>query len=317
MKENIKNDILNIAQKNAKKIRYISEDEYLNHNPIHENMYIKFNTNNSIEYTNNNYIRKDIFLNILNEKIVPKLSIKNNFIININLHDICTDTGTLTFGNNTDNKSVLIPDIYQMYNYKDTIIDYNEELDFKNKINKIIFGGSTTGSIDIEKNERINTCIWGNINNWAKKNTNFKLTNIVQITNDQLSFYTRKNNINIESITGNNISINKQLKYKYILSIDGNTWAWDRPIWIMQSNSLFLKYESCNVGWYYNFLKEDIHYISVNTDNMEKKYNFFENNTNQALEIINNSKKFVKDYCSEEAWIFYFKSLLEEISYNV
>jgi hypothetical protein len=50
---------------------------------------------------------------------------------------------------------------------------------------------------------------------------------------------------------------------------------------------------------------------------MEKKYNFFENNNNQTLEIINNSKKFVKDYCSEEAWTFYFRSLLEEISYNV
>ena len=115
----------------------------------------------------------------------------------------------------------------------------------------------------------------------------------------------------------NNISIDKQLKYKYILSIDGNTWAWDRPIWIMKSNSLFFKYESSNVGWYYDFLNEDINYVSVNVDNMVKKYNFFENNTNQALEIISNAKKFVKDYCSEEAWTFYFKSLLEEISYNV
>lgn len=75
-----------------------------------------------------------------------------------------------------------------------------------------------------------------------------------------------------------------------------------------------VKYESENIGWYYNFLKENIHYVSVNVNNMENKYNFFENNTNQALEIINNSKKFVKDYCSEEACKLYFKTLLNEIS---
>ena len=114
----------------------------------------------------------------------------------------------------------------------------------------------------------------------------------------------------------NNISIKEQLDYKYILSIDGNTWAWDRPIWIMKSNSLFIKYDSYNIGWYYNFLKEDINYVSVNQNNMKNKITFFENNTNQALEIISNSKKFVKNYCTEEKWKLYLKTLLEEISYN-
>ena len=84
----------------------------------------------------------------------------------------------------------------------------------------------------------------------------------------------------------------------------------------MRSNSLFMKYESDNIGWYYPFLKENVHYMKVNNDNMEKKYNFCENNNNQVLEIIENAKYFVKDYCSEEAWKFYLKNLFEEISYN-
>jgi len=50
---------------------------------------------------------------------------------------------------------------------------------------------------------------------------------------------------------------------------------------------------------------------------MENKFNFFENNSNQALEIIRNSKKFVKDYCISDAWIYYFKSLLEIINENI
>jgi hypothetical protein len=311
MKDNIKNNIFEIAQKNAKKVKYIVENDYLNDNLSNENLYIKFKKNNTIEYTDNNYIRKELFINILNEKVVPTLSIKNDFILNFNLHDIYNEPGILTFGSKTNNKSVLIPDIYQMYNYKDTIQEniYND-LDFNKKINKIIFVGSTTGNTDIKLNNRINTCIWGNTDHWATKNTFFKITNIVQIPKDLLYSY-------MDSIFSNNITIDEQLKYKYILSIDGNTWAWDRPIWIMKSNSLFFKYESDNVGWYYDLLKENKHYVSVNIENMENKYNFFENNTNQALEIIHNSKNFVKDYCSEEAWIFYFKSLIEEIHDNV
>jgi hypothetical protein len=318
MKDNIKNNILDIVKKNAKKVIYISEDEYLNNNLTDENIYIKFKKDNTIEYTNNNYIRKKLLINALNDKILPNISIKNNFIINVNMHDIYDKSGTLTFGSKSNSESILIPDIYQMYNYEDTIKkDFYDNIDFKDKINKIIFGGSTTGDINIKLNERINTCIWSNINSWAIKNTYFKITNIVQIPKDKLYIYTKKYKLNIESILSNNISIEQQLKYKYILSIDGNTWAWDRPIWIMSSNSLFFKYNSNNIGWYYDFLKEDVHYVAVNTGNMEKKYNFFENNTNQALDIINNSKKFVKDYCSEEAWTFYLKSLLEEISDNV
>ena len=82
----------------------------------------------------------------------------------------------------------------------------------------------------------------------------------------------------------------------------------------MNSNSLLFKYESEKIGWYYPLLKENKHYVSVSVNTIQTKHNFFENNTNQALHIIEQSKTFVKDYCSEEACIFYLRSLLEEIS---
>jgi hypothetical protein len=318
MRDEVKENIYDLSKKNAKFIKFISNEDFQNSNLEHENIYIKFNKNKTIEYNNtNNYLRKDIFLNVLNNKIVPILDLKNDIIININFHDSYDFSGILSFGaKNNNTKSVLIPDMYQMNNYVDSIPStYNDKyVNFTDKINKIIFCGASSGSIDIKYNDRINTCIWSNKNSWAKEYTNFKITSIVQLSNTILNNYTTLNNIPLKNILSNSISIEEQLKYKYILSIDGNTWAWDRPVWIMNSNSLFLKYESENIGWYYEFLKENKHYVSVNRNNMENKYNFFENNTNQALEIIKNSKKFVKDYCSEEAWTFYFKSLLDEIS---
>jgi len=319
MREDIKENIFDLSKKNAKFIKFISNEDFENSNLEHENIYIKFKKNKTIEYNNNtnNYLRKDIFLNVLNNKIVPILDLKNDIIVNINFHDSYDFPGILSFGaKNNNTQSVLIPDMYQMNNYEDSIPFTNNDkyVNFTDKLNKIFFCGASTGSIDIKQNDRINTCIWSNKNSWAKEYTNLKITSIVQLSNITLNNYTTVNNIPLKNILSNSISIEEQLKYKYILSIDGNTWAWDRPVWIMNSNSLFLKYESENIGWYYSFLKENKHYVSVNRNNMENKYNFFENNTNQALEIIKNSKKFIKNYCSEEAWTFYFKSLLDEIS---
>jgi hypothetical protein len=313
MKDEVRENITDLAIKNASKIKNISPDIFYSTKELNdENIYIKFNKNQTIEYTPNNYIRRDIFIDIINNKIVPILDLKRDICLNINFHDNYDKSGVLVFGKSIKADSILIPDIYQMYNYQNAgkIVD---NISFENKENKIIFGGASTGSINLRHNQRVNTCIWSIKNDWAFKNTNFKLTNIVQTTINELNSHALENNVNIKNIISNNISIPEQLNYRYILSIDGNTWAWDRPVWIMQSNSLFFKYESDNAGWYYDFLKENEHYISVNTNNIENKFNFFENNNNQALDIIRNANAFVKDYCSEAAWTFYLKILFENI----
>lgn len=319
MKDEVIENITNLCIKNASCVKRISSDVFYSGQSIepaeHENIYIKFNKNKTIEYTPNNYLRRDIFMDILNDKLIQTLNLRSDICLTINLHDFYDEKGILVFGASKNTKSVLIPDIYQMYNYQN-FINISDNIPFKSKQSKIIFGGASTGSINLKLNQRVNACMWSVKNDWAFKNTNFKLTNIVQTTINELNAYTMENNVNLKNIIGSNVSMEEQLNNRYILSIDGNTWAWDRPVWIMKSNSLFLKYESNNIGWYYDFLKENEHYVSVNVNNIENKFNFFENNNNQALEIIRNANEFVKDYCSEEAWIFYLKTLLENISYT-
>jgi len=315
MKAEVKDNIIDLSIKNASLVKKIPINVFNKSQSLDdENIYIKFNKNNTIEYTPNNYLRSELFINSIKSKIVPMLNLKEDICLNFNLHDFYENKGVLVFGSSKNTQSILIPDIYQMYNYQNFSKKY-DNIPFKQKNSKIIFGGASTGNINLKHNQRINTCIWSVKNEWAFKNTNFKLTNIVQTSINELNTYTMENNVNIKNIIGNNISIEEQLNNRYVLSIDGNTWAWDRPVWIMQSNSLFFKYESNNVGWYYDFLKENEHYISVNVNNMENKFNFFENNNNQALDIIRNANEFVKDYCSEEAWKFYLNTLFENISH--
>ena len=236
-------------------------------------------------------------------------------LLKVSLHDKCNIDGVLTFGANIDNKAVLIPDMYQMNNYgKDIFLSDKDDMKFTDKINKVVFYGTSTGSLNSSLNTRLNTCIWSIKDEWAKKMTDIKITKLAQISLTGINIYAKQQKIDIKNIFADHVSIEDQIKNKYILSIDGNTWAWNRPVWIMNSNSLLFKYEYDKIGWYYPLLKENEHYVSVSINTMENKYNFFENNTNQALNIIEQSKTFVKNYCSEEACIFYLRSLLEEIS---
>ena len=318
IKDHIKTNIYDLAIKNAKYIKLYTEEDFNNSELENQNLYLKF-TKNEIQASSQEYSRKELYVNCLREKIYPLLNLSKSMILKINLHDYHEQEGILTFGSNTHSKSILIPDLYQIKNYKHSLSLYKEDnISFKNKKNKVIFGGSSTGNeFDLTKNERINTCLWSIKNKWAKEHTILKITSIVQIPLPKLNEYLIYNRCRLNQIYSDNISISEQLQYKYILSIDGNTWSWDRPVCTMNSNSLLFKYESENTGWYYPFLKENINYVSVNQLNMENKYNFFENNSNQALEIIRNSKKFVEEYCTSDAWIYYLKTLLEEINENI
>jgi len=318
LKEHIKDKIYDLAKKNAKFAKIYSEDNFKNDELDNLNLYIKFDKNN-LYTSNQEYKQKDIYINMLNEQICPLLNLSQPMILKINFHDYHETEGVLTFGSNINSKSVLIPDLYQIKNYSQSLhFSDNDNVNFLDKKSKIVFGGSSTGNeFELDKNVRLNTCIWSIKDRWAQINTVFKITSLVQISIQKMSEYLISNKCKLSQIYSENISIKEQLKYRYILSIDGNTWSWDRPVWVMNSNSLLFKYESNNVGWYYPILEENKHYVNVNKHNLENKFNFFENNNNQAQEIIRNSNKFVEDYCKSKAWILYFKTLLEEINSNI
>ena len=317
MKDYVRDAILDISKKNAKNYKIFDIDDDTNYNFIYLSK-IDYDNSSSILKNRKNqedYPRKNKMIKYYNEKIFPNLNIKDNIHLKVSLHDKCDIDGVLTFGSHIDNKVVLIPDMYQMNNYgKDLFLSDKDDTKFTDKINKVVFYGTSTGSLNPSLNTRLNTCIWSVKDEWAKKMTDIKITKLAQISLQDINIYGKQQKIDIKNIFANHVSIEEQFKNKYILSIDGITWAWNRPIWIMNSNSLLFKYESEKIGWYYPLLKENKHYVSVSVNTIQTKHNFFENNTNQALHIIEKSKTFVKDYCSEEACIFYLRSLLEEIS---
>ncbi len=57
-----------------------------------------------------------------------------------------------------------------------------------------------------------------------------------------------------------------QVKAKFLLTIDGHTAAWNRPIWQLLSNSVVLKQDSPITQWYYAALEPGVDYIPVPND---------------------------------------------------
>ena len=94
------------------------------------------------------------------------------------------------------------------------------------------------------------------------------------------------------------MSIKDQLDFKFIFCLEGKCSS-TNLYWAMSSNSVCVmpkpKYES----WFMEGKLEDgVHYIEVKDDfsNAQEKIEFYNNNNDKCLEIIDNAKKFVKQF---------------------
>jgi hypothetical protein len=244
--------------------------------------------------------------NAILSNIDKNINIKGFY--NIELHDSYTYrnndidyTNVLTFAKfKKDKGPVLIPDIYQLGNYGNTL-NFEDKLTWDKKESKVIFRGGTTGNRNYLKNARIDIC------NWAKIKADiydFKITNVVQMDPPP----------NIQDIISTPISIEDQFKYKYIFNIDGNTCKFD--CWPYKSNSLVLKYESDEMLWYYPMMMDKFHFAEVNKYTMDQTINHYNNNPLEAQIISVNARRFVHEILKPIAHQMYTISLFEAIGHN-
>ena len=94
------------------------------------------------------------------------------------------------------------------------------------------------------------------------------------------------------------LSIKEQLKYKFILSIEGNDVATNLK-WIMSSNSLcFMPTPKFETWFMEGKLIPNVHYVRIKDDysDMIEKMEYYSKNENKALSIIQNAKKWVEQF---------------------
>tara|TARA_A100001015_G_scaffold230096_1_gene260257 strand:+ start:351 stop:1397 length:1047 start_codon:yes stop_codon:yes gene_type:complete len=142
---------------------------------------------------------------------------------------------------------------------------------YKDKINKLVW----RGKIQKKQPHRIRFLqkIYGN-----------HLCNVAQTNKKQEHAY------------GNYLSIQEQLKYKFILCIEGNDVATNLK-WAMSSNSLCFMTKPKYETWFMEgTLKPGIHYVELKDDysDLEEKINYYSQNTEEAQYIIQNAHSHVE-----------------------
>lgn len=113
-------------------------------------------------------------------------------------------------------------------------------------------------------------------------------------------------------------SVNEEvhLKYKYLLSLDGNAATGTRVPWIMLSNSVLVKQESEKIQWYYSALKPYIHYVPLKHDlsDIFEQIDWMKNHDLELQKISQNAQSFAKNNLLSEHIDAHITLLLNEYS---
>jgi hypothetical protein len=261
--------------------------------------------------------RMSYITSYLNNNILPNVDRKYDLsgYYSIQLHDsycYLNDNknykDVLTFSKfKNDSSPVLIPDIYMMTNWGGQLANIQDPFQkWEDKNRKVCFFGTTTGSRIPTQNNRIKTCLWS-IN---KPTYDFYITNIAQMQLQTILDTTP----NFKEIYIKPVNIQEQMKYAYQLVMDGNTCPFHCNSYFM--NSLTFKYKSNEMLFYYPILQNKTHYVSVDTDTIEKEFQYYENNKKEAEFIIHNANQFAKTWFKPITCQQYLVTLFENIASN-
>ncbi len=253
----------------------------------------------------------------LKEKVLPNCVENVSGTYRICYNDIVSDDhNCLVFSKKKDQQLALIPDLYQMADYnccswRQEIKDQKEPVRFEQKKPMSIFAGAPTGeAVDIADNERVQACIWSASGN--EDVSRFSITHWIRKREAAEQAFSKEL---VEKITRPHASVLEQLEYQSVMSIDGNTAAWDRPVWVMGSQSILLKKRGQHECWYYRFLRHGTHYVDIaELDEVRTAVNHYAANPRERLRMTEEANAFVADFISPKAAVMYTAALLDFVS---
>jgi hypothetical protein len=103
----------------------------------------------------------------------------------------------------------------------------------------------------------------------------------------------------------------ENVRYKYLISIDGNTFA-SNLWWQLLSNCAVFKSESRFVEWFYKGIQPYIHYIpyALSLGDFEEKMGWARNHDAEAKRIADEGMSFAQEHLTNESLVVYFYKLL-------
>ena len=219
----------------------------------------------------------------------------------------------------------IIPEDWKLAtNINDYTILESDRVEWDRKQETAIFRGSATGSVEFERNQRLqitkldyewNTTKPGLLdagivswNSRDKIDSNLTITYIKPSIMHEMDIFLKPR-----------IPMNKQLSYKYIINIDGHS-ATNRFSYLLQSGCLILNVDSHyvigNQRWYDHLIKPFVHYIPIKYDlsDLEEKILWCRNNDYKCKQIVKHAKDLYNMYFTKDKLMFYTSELLNTIA---
>ena len=232
-----------------------------------------------------------------------------NTTIPVGLYDQPAKTnGVCSFSSrNAMDRNIMIPDFYAIINYNNRL-EYKDAKKFEQKRKEALFIGVSSGNLFAMWNDRLRMCKKYKFH----EKIHCYISDIIQLSEEELC----KDHAGYKDYLHPAMSIEEQLDYKFLINIDGNTCAWDRLVWILNSNSVCLKKKSDKKCWYYDLLENGKHYIEIDENSdIEKIMDSYSDE--QCKEITKNANLFVKEYLQYETQTQYMSCVLKHCSSSV
>jgi hypothetical protein len=204
------------------------------------------------------------------------------------------------------------------------IVGEHDFIKWNDKIETAMWRGSATGSMELEFNQRLQltkldndlknndpTLLDAGIVSW---NSRDKIDSNLQIN------YIKPNEMIEQGISlKERIPMNEQLKYKYLINVDGHS-ATNRLSYLLKCGSLLLMVESRFVVgdqyWYSHLLIPFEHYIPIKFDlsDLVEQIKWCRENDDKCKQIMENAVKFYNKYLTKEGIMKYTAYMLNSIS---
>lgn len=218
----------------------------------------------------------------------------------------------------------IIAEDWKLANQDPSYFKVENDVPWDEKIPTAFFRGSATGSMEVQCNQRLMitkldyewrntkpTLLDAGIVSW---NSRDKIDSSLQIN------YIKPKEMNAIGIyLKPRVPMNEQIKYKYIVNIDGHSKP-NRTMYLLQSGSLMFVVDSAfvlgNVCWYSHMLLPFKHYIPIKYDlsDLEEKILWCRSNDEECKKIVNNASQLFSKICSKENIMNYTSGVINSIS---